>query len=169
MRDSGAGDPHDTGALTRPTDNYYGIRVYGGQTVALRVPGRITRDRCFVRLSKSSWLSHRHAGCGIRAIEQTGTSNSTKQFHRSLIRSDCLMRPCYRSKLSLSTKRHVQLLNNMTACCPMLRRLHITRTARVGPTYRFLDRSPYASLHNVCNLIGAMPTSAWRMIRSNAG
>jgi hypothetical protein len=35
------------------------------------------------------------------------------------------------SKLtSLSTKRDIQLLNNMTANCPMGRQLHIRRTVR---------------------------------------
>jgi hypothetical protein len=43
------------------------------------------------------------------------------------------MPPRPQSKLtSLSTKRDVQLLNNMAVRCLMLRRLHIRQTARVG-------------------------------------
>ena len=45
------------------------------------------------------------------------------------------MPPHPQSKLTrLSTKRDVQLLNNMTASCLMLRRLHIMQTVHVDQT-----------------------------------
>jgi hypothetical protein len=45
------------------------------------------------------------------------------------------MPPPSQSKLtSLSSKHDVQLLNNRTASCLMLRRLHIKQTAHVGQT-----------------------------------
>jgi hypothetical protein len=72
--------------------------------------------------------SDRHDGCGNRAIEPAGTSTSTSQFRRYLLRGYCLMR--FGKLTSLSTKRDVQLLNNLTASCPMERQLHIRRTVR---------------------------------------
>jgi hypothetical protein len=72
--------------------------------------------------------SDRHDGCGIRGIEPADTSTSTKQFHRYLLRSYCLMR--FHKLTSLSTKHDVQLLNNMAANCLRRRQLHIRRTVR---------------------------------------
>ena len=66
-----------------------------------------------------------HDRCGIRAIEEAGTSNSTKQLRRYLEELLSNATPPQAKLASLSTERDVRLLNNMSASCLMLRRLHM--------------------------------------------